>query len=44
MLTRAQIIWATAYVLSMDQPIANDVPIVAVPEDSEEVEENEPDG
>ena len=40
-LTRAQIIWTTAYVLSMDHPISNDIPIILEQEEPEEEEENE---
>ena len=40
-MTRAQIIWATAYVLSIDNPpLPNNIPPVT--EDEEEEEENEP--
>ena len=41
MLTRTQIIWATAYVLSMDHPISNDIPVILETEEPEEEEENE---
>lgn len=41
MLSRAQIIWATALVLCMDRPVPHDMPIVYPPEEEEE-EENEP--
>lgn len=36
MLTRAQIIWATAFVLCMDRPLPNDIPIVLETEESED--------
>lgn len=36
MLTRAQIIWATAFVLCMDRPLPNDIPIVLEKEESED--------
>lgn len=39
-LTRAQIIWTTAFVLSMDRPLPNDIPVV---EETEEEEEDESD-
>lgn len=43
-LTRAQLIWATAYVLSMDRPpLPNNILPVIVEEEPEEEEENEPD-
>ena len=41
MLTRAQVIWATAFVLCMDRPIPHDMPIVLEQEEEEE-EEDEP--
>lgn len=42
-MTRAQIIWATAYVLAMDRPpLPNNIPPVKEDEPEEEEEENEP--
>lgn len=40
MLTRAQILWATAFVLCMDRPLPNDIPVVY---ETEEEDEDEPD-
>lgn len=38
-LTRPQIIWATALVLSMDRPLPNDIPVVEEPEEEEPEDE-----
>lgn len=43
-MTRSQIIWATAFVLCMDRPLPNELPVVYHVEDEEEEEESEPDG
>lgn len=44
-MTRSNIIWATAFVLAMDRPLPNDIPVVyekEEPEPEPEEEENEP--
>lgn len=41
-MTRAQIIWATAYVLAMDRPLPNNIPPIKEDEPVEEEEDNEP--
>lgn len=40
-LTRPQIIWATALVLSMDRPLPNDIPVVYETEEEEEEDESD---
>lgn len=43
-MTKSNIIWATAFVLCMDRPLPNNLPVVYPPdEEEEEEEESEPD-
>lgn len=40
-LTRPQIIWATAFVLAMDRPLPNNIPVVYENEEEEEEDESD---